>query len=80
MSGGGFRVKVAIVLLAVSVLISLTGSGVLTRSGSAEINALQGRGPDHEEAPATGVLTGVGVFLFVGVPLFLAGALLYGTG
>ena len=77
---GGFRVKLAIALLAVAVVISLTGNGVLTRSGTAEINALQGRAPDHEEPPTGGVLTGVGIFLFVGAPLFLAGALLFGTG
>jgi hypothetical protein len=77
---GGFRIKLAIALLAVAVVISLTGNGVLTRSGTAEINALQGRAPDHEEPLNGGVLTGVGVFLFVGVPLFLAGGLLYGTG
>jgi hypothetical protein len=78
-AGGGFRVKVAIALLAIAVVISVTGNGVLTRSGTAEMNALLGRGPDHEEPAAGGRLTGVGVFLFVGVPLFVAGGLLFGT-
>jgi hypothetical protein len=77
---GGFRVKVAVALLVVAGLIALTGGNALNRSGTAEMRVLLGTGPDHEE-PTTGTgLTGVGIFLFVSLPLFVAGGLLYGSG
>jgi hypothetical protein len=77
---GGFRVKAAVALLVIAGLIALTGGNALNRSGTAEMRVLLGTGPDHEE-PATGAgLTSVGVFLFVSLPLFVAGGLLYGTG
>jgi hypothetical protein len=77
---GGFRVKVAIALVVIAGLIALTGGTALNRGGTAEMRVLLGTGPDHEE-PTTGAgLTGVGVFLFVSLPLFVAGGLLYGTG
>ena len=77
---GGFRAKFAIVLLVVAGLLALTGGNAFSRSGTLEINALMGTGPDHED-PSTGTgLTGVGIFLFVSLPLFVIGGLLYGSG
>jgi hypothetical protein len=77
---GGFRVKVAVALLVVAGLIALTGGNALNRSGTAESRVLLGTGPDHEDPTAGGALTNVGIFLFVSLPLFVVGGLLYGTG
>jgi len=77
---GGFRVKVAIVLLVIAGLIAISGGNALNRTGTAESRVLLGTGPDHEDPTSGGALTNVGIFLFVAVPLFVAGGLLYGTG
>jgi hypothetical protein len=77
---GGFRVKVAVAMLVVAGLIALTGGNALNRSGTAEMRVLLGTGPDHEDPTTGAALTGVGIFLFVSLPLFVAGGLLYGTG
>jgi hypothetical protein len=77
---GGLRAKVGMAMLIIAACMALTGGNVLTRSGTADTNALLGTGPEHEDAPTSGVLTGVGIFLFVAVPLFLAGGVLYGSG
>ena len=80
LQGGGFRTKFAIALLVIAGLLALTGGNAFSRSGTLEINALMGTGPDHED-PSTGAgLTGVGIFLFVSLPLLLVGGLLYGSG
>jgi hypothetical protein len=78
--GGEFRRAAAIALLVVAGIISFTGGTVASRGITSETYAFLGWGPDREE-PATGdALTAVGVFLFVAVPLFLVGGLLYGSG
>jgi hypothetical protein len=77
---GGFRVKLGVVLLVIATVMALTGSNALNRTGTAEMRVLMGSGPDHEDPPTNGALTGVGIFLFVSLPLFVAGGLLYGTG
>ena len=83
-AGGGLRVKVGIILLVTAALLSLTGNGVLTRAGTAEIDAIQGTAaqgtPANQDERGGGVLTSVGVFVFVALPLFAAGGVLYGTG
>ena len=77
---GGFRVKVAVALLVVAGLVALTGSNALNRSRTAEMRVLLGAGPDHEDPTAGAALTNLGIFLFVSLPLFAVGGLLYGTG
>jgi hypothetical protein len=77
---GGLRAKVGMAMLIIAACMAVSGGNVLTRSGTAETNALLGTGPEHEDAPTNGALTGVGIFLFVAVPLFVAGGVLYGTG
>jgi hypothetical protein len=77
---GGFRAKVGMAMLIIAACMALTGGNVLTRSGTAETNALLGTAPEHEDAPTGGVLTGVGIFVFVALPLFVAGGVLYGSG
>lgn len=80
LQGGGFRAKFGIALLVVAGLLALTGGNAFSRSGTLEMNALMGMGPDHED-PSTGAgLTGVGIFLFVALPLFVIGGLLYDSG
>jgi hypothetical protein len=83
-AGGALRVKVGIILLVTAALLSLTGNAVFTRTGTAEIDAIQGTAAQGTAAdrdqPTGGVLTGVGIFVFVALPLFVAGGVLYGTG
>jgi hypothetical protein len=78
--GGEFRRALALALVILAGVLALTGGTALSRGGTNDINAFFGRGPEREE-PITGdSLTSVGVFLFVSVPLFVLGGLLYGTG
>lgn len=78
--GSGFRVPFAVALMTIGGVLSLGGSSVFTRAETSDVRAFLGQGPDREE-PGTGEnLTGVGVFLFVALPLFVAGLLLYGSG
>ncbi|MGR6962961.1 hypothetical protein ACU610_00625 [Geodermatophilus sp. URMC 61] len=78
--GGGFRSKAGIALMVLAGLLSLTGGTALSRATTLETRAFLGMGPDFEE-PASGEgLTALGVFLFVSLPLFLVGGLLFGRG
>jgi hypothetical protein len=78
--GGGLRSKVAIAVMVIAALISLTGGTAFTRAADNDERAFFGLGPDREE-PYTGEgLTGMGVFLFVSLPLFIAGGVLFGSG
>ena len=77
---GGLRVKVVIAPLVIAGLIAISGGNALNRTGTAESRVLFGAGPDHQDPTSSGTLTSVGIFLFVAVPLFVAGGLLYGTG
>jgi hypothetical protein len=76
----GFETKFAVALLVVAGLLALTGGNAFSRTGTLEMNALMGTGPDHEDASTGTGLTGVGIFLFVSLPLFAIGGLLYGSG
>jgi hypothetical protein len=78
--GSGFRVPFAVGLMAIGGVLRLGGSSVFSRAETNDVRAFLGQGPDRYE-PGTGEsLTGVGVFLFVSLPLFAAGLLLYGSG
>jgi hypothetical protein len=77
---GGLRVPFAVALMAIGEVLSLGGSSVFSRAETNDVRAFLGQDPDRDE-PGTGEsLTGVGVFLFVSLPLFAAGLLLYGSG
>lgn len=78
--GGGFRPTFGMTLMVVAALLALTGSNVLSRVGGAGERAMMGLAPEGEDRDSGAGLTGVGVFLFVSVPLFVIGGLLYGTG
>jgi hypothetical protein len=78
--GSGLRVPFAVALMVIGGVLSLGGSSVFSRAETNDVRAFLGQGPDRDE-PGTGEsLTGVGVFLFVSLPLFAAGLLLYGSG
>src|SRR3712207_5736710 len=80
LQGGGFRSKVEIALMVIAGLISLTGGTVLSRTATNDERAFLGMGPDREEPDTGEGLTGLGVFLFVSLPLFIAGGVLSGSG
>jgi hypothetical protein len=77
---GGFRSKVGIASIVIAGLISLTGGTALSRAADCEERALLGMGADRDEPDTGEGLTGLGVFLFVSLPLFIAGGVLYGSG
>lgn len=60
----------ALLMVAGSAVVALAGAGLWTGW----------QGGDFREPATGGALTAVGIFLFVSVPLFLVGALLYGSG
>ena len=77
---GSFRVSLAVALMVIGGVLSLGGSSVFSRAETNDVRAFFGQGPDRDE-PSTGEsLTGVGVFLFVSLPLFVAGLALFGSG
>ena len=75
LGGGDFRPKAGSVLLALGTLFNISSGATFSRSAAFEA----GRRPDRDDI-GTGGLTGLGVFLFVGLPLFLAGGALFGSG
>ena len=78
--GGDFRSAFAITLMVLGALLALTGSNVLSRAGGADERAWMGLAPESEDPYSGAGLGPVGVFLFVSVPLFVSGGLLYGSG
>lgn len=78
--GGGFRHATAIALMVLAALLSFTGGSVISRSGTSDALAFLGRGPERGDVATPDSLTGVGVFLFVSVPLFVLGGVIYGVG
>jgi hypothetical protein len=81
LQGGGFRSKVAVALMVIAGLVSLTGGTAFSRAATNDERAfILGMGPDREEPDTGEGLTGVGIFLFVSLPLFIAGGVLFGSG
>ena len=78
MQGGAFRSTFAITLMVIAGLISLSGGTVLSRAATSDARAFLGMGPDREDPDSGEGLTGVGVFMFVSLPLFVAGGVLIG--
>jgi hypothetical protein len=76
----GFRVPFALALMIFGGLLCLTGGTVVTRGESNDVLAFLGRAPDREVTGQGESLAPVGVFLFVSLPLLVAGLVLYGTG
>jgi hypothetical protein len=76
----GFRVPFAVALMVIGGVLSLTGGTTFSRSDSMDARAFLGMGLDNSEVDTGRSLTGVGVFLFVSLPLFVVGLVLFGTG
>ena len=80
LQGDGVRSMVGIASMVIAGLISLTGGTAFSRAADYEERAFLGMGPDRDEPDTGEGLTGLGIFLFVSLPLFLAGGVLYGSG
>ena len=79
-NGGAYRLALAVAFMVVAALVGLSGTGMSTRSGTHDMWAFLGMGPDRAEEKAGEGLTSFGVFLFVSLPLFVLGLLLFGRG
>jgi hypothetical protein len=79
-SGGDFAARMGFCLGILGAVLAITGSSALSRMGSSDAFAWVGQGPEVGSLDADGgrVLTGIGVFLFVAVPLMATGAMLSG--
>ncbi|MDQ7905077.1 hypothetical protein RB614_11145 [Phytohabitans sp. ZYX-F-186] len=74
---GTFVSRLGICLVGAGALVAVSGGLGFTQMGSADAFAWFGRGPERGPADDGGrVLTGVGVFLFVTLPLVVAGGFL----
>jgi hypothetical protein len=73
---GAFVSRLGICLIVVGALSSATGGLRYTRMGSAEAFAWLGYGPELGSAGGGRVLTGIGIFIFVTIPLVFAGGYL----
>lgn len=75
-AGGDYTSRLGVALIVVGALFGVTGDLTLSRMAMLGPRATFGVAPEREEAGGGRVLTGVGIFLFVGLPLILAGVLL----
>jgi len=80
LSDVGYRVALAVACMVAAALLGLSGTGMSTRSGTHDMWAFLGMGPDRAEAKDGEGLTSFGVFLFVSLPLFAVGLVLFGRG
>ncbi|MFE9693793.1 hypothetical protein [Micromonospora sp. NPDC005806] len=74
--GGDFPHRLGVACMVVGALIGMTGDLTLSRLETMPARTVFGLPPEREGAGGGRVLTGVGIFLFVGVPLIVAGVLL----
>ncbi|MEW2431886.1 hypothetical protein AB0877_28075 [Micromonospora sp. NPDC047644] len=75
-AGGDYTARLGIGLVVVGGLIGMTGDLTLSRISMLGARATFGAEPERETAGGGRVLTGVGIFLFVGLPLVVVGVLL----
>ncbi|WP_406069881.1 hypothetical protein [Micromonospora sp. NBC_01638] len=75
-SGGEFATRLGIALVVVGALLGVTGDLTLSRVGMLGARATFGLAPEQETGGGGRVLTGVGIFLFVGLPLVVVGIML----
>ncbi|PGH44589.1 hypothetical protein GA0070622_3384 [Micromonospora sediminicola] len=75
-AGGDFTDRLGFSFMLVGLLIGMTGDLTLSRIGMLDARSAFGLAPERDDAGGGRVLTGVGVFLFVSVPLIVVGALL----
>ncbi|MGC5019149.1 hypothetical protein [Micromonospora sp. DT47] len=74
--GGDFTQRYGFTLMIFGALLGVTGDLTLSRIGTMESRAIFGKAPEQESGGGGRVLTGIGVFLFVSVPLIAIGLLL----
>ncbi|WP_433341868.1 hypothetical protein [Micromonospora sp. CA-111912] len=74
--GGDFVFRFGVALIVVGTLLGLTGDLTLSRIGMLPARATFGLAPEREDAGGGRVLTGVGIFLFVSLPLMVVGVTL----
>ena len=79
-SGDSYRLALAVALVAIGALLALTGSNVITRTGSMDTFAFLGMAPESQDPDAGEGLTSIGVFLFVALPLLVIGMALFDRG
>ncbi|BCB75779.1 hypothetical protein GCM10022251_26270 [Phytohabitans flavus] len=70
---GTFVSRLGICLVAAGALVALTGGLGLTKMGGADTFAWFGHAPERETVDDGRVLTGIGIFLFVTIPLVVLG-------
>lgn len=75
-SGGAFVTRFGIALVVVGALLGVTGDLTLSRVGMLGARSVFGLAPERETGAGGRVLTGVGIFLFVGLPLVVLGIML----
>ncbi|MGY1795254.1 hypothetical protein ACI796_14855 [Geodermatophilus sp. SYSU D00525] len=75
---GDLRSRLGVALLVVAGLVALVGGSLLARAGTSDVRAFLGLAPETGQAEPGGSLGPVGVFLFVCVPLAVAGLFLAG--
>ncbi|WP_431936429.1 hypothetical protein [Micromonospora sp. RP3T] len=75
-SGGDFVHRVGVAFMLVGAVIGMTGDLTLSRIGMLPARSTFGLAPEREDGGGGRVLTGVGIFLFVSVPLIVVGVLL----
>ncbi|SBT39764.1 hypothetical protein [Micromonospora auratinigra] len=75
-SGGDFTHRLGVAFLLVGAVLGMTGDLTLSRIGMLPARSSFGLAPEREDAGGGRVLTGVGIFLFVSLPLIAVGVLL----
>lgn len=75
-SGGNFTHRLGVAFMVVGALLGMTGDLTLSRIETMPARSVFGLAPEREGAGGGRVLTGVGIFLFVAVPLIAVGVLL----
>ncbi|MCW2699956.1 MAG: hypothetical protein JWQ45_1491 [Blastococcus sp.] len=79
-SDTSYRVALAVGLMVMGGMLALTGSNAISRTGSMDAFAFLGMAPEHQDPDSGEGLTSLGVFLFVSLPLLVAGLALFGRG
>ncbi|SCE95803.1 hypothetical protein [Micromonospora mirobrigensis] len=77
-AGGDFVHRFGIALVAIALLLAITGDLTLSRIGMLGARTTFGLPPEREDAGGGRVLTGVGIFLFVSLPLLVLGVMIAG--
>lgn len=76
LAGGEFTSRFGLAAVVAGGLLGVTGDLTLSRIGMLDARAVFGLPPERETGGGGWVLTGVGIFLFVGLPLVVVGVLL----